>query len=113
MAPRYRVGVEPDPSGNQVKYEVDTESGSRYLIDTEARMLKRMPMAADHSGDPFVVSLDLRGDDRAMPYLSAEFEEGQPLMALCIHDGKPFLRMSTTVTAVREIDVPSASDQPA
>lgn len=95
-----------------MKYEVDTESGSRYVIDTEARLLRRVPMGAEHSGDPYVISVDLRGDDEAMPYHAVQFAEGEPLVAVCIHDGNPFVRMSTTVTAVRQI-VQAASDQPA
>jgi hypothetical protein len=95
-----------------VKYEVDTESGTRYLIDTDEKLLRRLPMAAEHSGDPAVMSVDLRGDDEAMPFLKAQFEEGQPLVAVCIHNGSPFFRMSTTITAVRQI-VQTASDQPA
>lgn len=95
------------------RYQVDTESGSRYLIDTDLKVMRRMPRATEHSGDPMVFVSALRGDNDDLPFVSIKFELGQPLYALWNDHGRPNWRISTLVTAVEEIDVPSAPDQPA
>lgn len=95
------------------EFWVDTESGSRYRIDTERMTMKRVPRVVRPVNDPNVIALDLRGDGEELSLLSVEFEVGRPLRAVCEQDGKPFFRLSTTVTAVKEIDVPTGADQPA
>lgn len=95
-----------------MKYEVDTESGTRYIIDMDAKVMRRLPRATEHSGDPMVFVSELRGDGEDLPFVSIRFEEGQPLRAVWNDNGRPNFRLSTTVTAVRQI-VQAASDQPA
>ena len=95
-----------------MKYEVDTESGTRYIIDTDLRLMRRMPRATEPSGDPMVYVSDLHGDGEDQPFISVKFEVGQPLTALWNDNGRVNFRLSTTVTAVRQI-VQAASDQPA
>lgn len=104
--------MEPDPPGTQVKYEVDTESGTRYIIDMDAKVMRRLPRATDHAGDPMVFVSDLHGDGEDLPFVTIRFEEGSPLYAVWNDGGHPNFRMSTTITAVRQI-VQAASDQPA
>lgn len=96
------------------KFEVDTESGTRYFIDTDNKVMRRMPRATVHSGDPVVFVSDLNGDYEDQRYAALwPLEIGKPLMATWNDNGRPQFRMSTVITAMREIDVPSAQDQPA
>lgn len=95
-----------------MKYEVDTESGSRYIIDLDRKVMRRLPRATEHGGDPMVFVSDLHGDGEDLPFVTIMFEEGSPLYAVWNDNGRPNFRLSTTVTAVRQI-VQAASDQPA
>lgn len=95
-----------------MKYEVDTESGTRYIIDLDRKVMRRLPRTTDHSGDPMVLISDLHGDGEELPFVTIRFEEGSPLYAVWNDHGRPNFRLSTTVTAVRQI-VQAAPDQPA
>lgn len=94
------------------KYEVTTESGARYLIDTELKLMRRVRPSEINLPPGVGLSL-MKSDGQDLPFINIKFEVGAPLTALWNNNGRPNWRQSTYVTSVKEIDVPSAPDQPA
>lgn len=79
-----------------MKSRITTQSGSVYLLDTEAKTLTRTPgpnaAPVMHDGKPF-----------RYEYLAFEPQEGKPLMAYWDLNGRPKLRSTTPVVSIEEI----------
>lgn len=93
--------------------EVETESGTRYTLDREAKLMRRERLAVQPSDDPLVYSSEFETDGQDLPFVSFQPPEvGKALVVLWNDHGQPNWRISTWVTAVKEFDVPPTPDQP-
>lgn len=88
-----------------MRYEVETESGSRYTIDT-ARKVMRRERATEPPKDPEVYMSLLKNDGQDVPYYNLFYpvEVGSYVGAVWLDGGRPRVRLSTKITAVREIE---------
>lgn len=94
--------------------EVTTESGAKYILNTELKMMRRVRPAEINLPPGVGLSL-IKGDGQDHPYdkIHSPLEVGNCLYVTWFDGRKPCFRQSTRITAVKEIDVPSAPDQPA
>jgi hypothetical protein len=96
------------------RFDVLTESGSRYIIDTDLKLMRR-ERAISAPDDPAVMVSKLMNDYEDVPYhdLHAPLVVGSYVYTTWFNGRRPVIRHSTRIVAVEEIDVPPAQDQPA
>lgn len=95
------------------RFEVSTESGATYYIDFDRKVMRRV-VPTEQPRDPEVILNKLPKDGEETPFLESlsPIEVGSFLALSWHNEGRWMVRSSTTITDVRELDVPPTPDQP-